>query len=265
MTDQQKGFSLLELLLVLAIFIVVSGSVFQLMNITQLRYRAEQQFLESFQGARLGVEVIVRDIHNTGYPPPDTFAGNLPLQPGGPTPPTYPAPVPWTDAVGILPNSANPDLQRRFAFGIAGVDSSGGGAEQVRSTCVVDTITPANSTCDFPTPWDLFLELDIDPENPNPDPVTGLVPQVEWVRYNLLRPGGGNTSTLYRTVSPKVVGTPPSNNQSIVPFVENILQDPTQPVGAANPAVFTFECDPKQLIAPGVCLAQHIKNIYIAL
>ncbi|MGH9862810.1 MAG: prepilin-type N-terminal cleavage/methylation domain-containing protein, partial [Candidatus Acidiferrales bacterium] len=41
MKKRQQGFSLLEVMLVLGIFLVVSGAVFELLNVAQLRYRAE--------------------------------------------------------------------------------------------------------------------------------------------------------------------------------------------------------------------------------
>jgi hypothetical protein len=125
------------------------------------------------------------------------------------------------------------------------------------------------------------LELDIDPENPNPDPTTGLVPQVEWVYYDVRPPVAPDvTSTLFRTMSPKILGASPIANPWNVPFVEEICQDPNVPLGGALPApalnapancggnnvaVFTYECDPNMIITPGVCLAEHIKNVYINL
>jgi len=250
MGDKQQGFSLVELMLVLVIFLVVTGAVFGLLDTAQTRYRAEQQFLESFQGARLGVELMVRDIHNAGYPPPYTFAGNL-GQP--PTPPAYP-PGSWT-----LPTLAPPDLQRRFAVGIVGVDAGG-----VNPNC---TVNGGPTPCTIPNAWDLILELDIDPENPNPDPVTGLSPQVEWVRYNLLRPAGAATSTLYRTVTAKVPGANPAATQDNIPFVEHVVQDPTAGASSSGPQLFTYECDPNQILFAGtqICLAEHVKNVYISL
>lgn len=244
MRKPERGFSLMELMLVLAIFLVVSGAVFELLNAAQIRYRAEQQFLESFQGARLGVDLIIRDIHNAGYPPPITFPGNFAKPP---TPAAYPAGT-WTD-----PLLAPAGVQSRFAIGILGVTAAGA----VSTTCTVNGgVTP----CAIPNAFDLILELDVDPENAAPAPL------IEWVRYNLPAPGGAATSTLFRTVRTKVVGGNPTSNPSIVPFVENVVQNSTQAVSATNPAVFTYECDPRQII-PGTnaCLAEHIKNVYITL
>jgi len=247
---KQQGFSLLELMLVMVIFLIVTGAVFGLLNSAQTRYRAEQQFLESFQGARLGVELMVRDIHNAGYPPPYTFAGNLPMPP---TPATYP-PGTWT-----VPALAPVALQPRFAVGILGVDAGG-----VNPNC---TVNGGATPCTIPNAWDLILELDTDPENPNPDPITGRTPQVEWVRYNLLRTAGAATSTLFRTVRPKIPGTNPAAAQDTIPFVENVVQTPGLALGATNPPLFTYECEPNRVVVAGtqICLAEHVRNVYVSL
>ena len=252
--NRQQGFSLIELMVVMVIFLIVTGTLFGLLDASQVRYRAEKQLLESFQGARLGMDLMVRDMHNAGYPPAYTFAGNLGTPP---TPATYP-PGTWT-----VPALAPADLQRRFAVGILGIGAAG-----VNPNC---TVNGGATPCLIPnanTPWDLILELDIDPENPLPDPITGLTPQVEWVRYTLQRPGGAATSTLFRTVGPKVAGVNPAAQPvSNIPFVENVVQDPAAGVGANNPALFTYECDPKYIVVPGtqICTAEHVKNVYISL
>lgn len=238
--QRQQGFSLLELMVVLVIFLIVSGAVFELLNVAQLRYRAEQQFLESFQGARLGVDLMVRDIHNAGYPPPYTFPGNLPLA-NPPTPASYPGGSTWED-----PLNAHVNVQAVFALGFVGVT-----AGAVSTTCLVDTVNPGASTCRLPSPWDLIIETDLDPERGD---------GIEWVRYNLVRTG--TTSTLFRTVRQKVVNGDPTANPSTVPFVEDIVQDPGAAISAANPPVFTYECDPA---SSTVCLAEDIKNVIITL
>ncbi len=250
-SNRQQGFSLIEMLVVVAIFLIVTGTLFGLLDASQVRYRAEQQLLESFQGARLGLELMTRDIHNAGYPPAYTFAGNLGTPP---TPAAYP-PGTWT-----VPALAPADLQRRFAVGILGVDAAG-----VNPNC---TVNGGATPCLIPSAWDLILELDIDPENPLPDPITGLTPQVEWVRYTLQRPAGTATSTLFRTVGPKVAGqNPAARPVSNIPFVENVVQDPGVGLGANNPAVFDYECDPKYIVVPGtqICAAEHVKNVYLSL
>jgi prepilin-type N-terminal cleavage/methylation domain-containing protein len=277
----QRGFSLVELLVVLVIFMIVTGAVFQLLNVAQVRYRAEKQFLESFQGARIGVDLMVRDIHNAGYPRPYIYAGNLPLQnpaspvvPSeaptyGPTPLTYdPLFVPWEE-----PTKAAPALQTRFAVGIVGVR---GGAVDLTCTVQADPTLPKGVTdCDVPNSFDVILELDIDPES-TPPPA---LPSIEWVRYQLCwvqadgtcdpdTKGPGDTTILVRAVDIKdAVSDPSAVVSSDVPFVENIVQDPTVtvgnllPDGTRNAAVFTYVC------AGGAasCTVEQIEDIIITL
>ncbi len=69
----QEGFSLLEMLVVVAIFAVITGVVFQLLDLAQRRYRVESAVLDSFQGARLAIDQMMRDVHASGYPPANQF------------------------------------------------------------------------------------------------------------------------------------------------------------------------------------------------
>jgi prepilin-type N-terminal cleavage/methylation domain-containing protein len=74
----QKGFTLLELLTALGIFLIVSGAAFTLLATSQQRSRTESQVLTSFQEARLGLDQIVRDVNNAGYPPATFFDASNP-------------------------------------------------------------------------------------------------------------------------------------------------------------------------------------------
>src|SRR5436305_14812034 len=66
----ERGFTLIEMLAALGIFLVVSGAAFTLLTSSQLQYQTETQVLNSFQEARLGLDQMVRDINDAGYPPP---------------------------------------------------------------------------------------------------------------------------------------------------------------------------------------------------
>ena len=75
---RQEGFTLIELLVSLGIFLLVIGAAFTLLGSSQNRYQAESQVLTSFQEARLGLDQIVRDVNDAGFPPPTFFNANFP-------------------------------------------------------------------------------------------------------------------------------------------------------------------------------------------
>lgn len=71
---RQAGFTLIELLTALGIFLLITGAAFTLLTSSQQRYQSDSQVLNSFQEARLGLDQMVRDINDAGYPPP-SFVG----------------------------------------------------------------------------------------------------------------------------------------------------------------------------------------------
>ncbi len=261
-----SGFSLIELMVVLVIFLIVTAAVFGLLNVAQVRYRSEQQFLDSLQGARTGLDQITRDIHRAGYPALNAY-DTVPQ-----TPPSL-----WTAAAGVPVT--------RIAVPIVGYR-----AGNIDQTCIVDTANPALSTCVIPGPFELILEADLDPEN------TVAPEQVEWVYYRVDTPGnalvsppnGGGadpvTRTLYRAVKPKVCGGPPwitspmtctpsgggpggDPRTNPTPFVDNVLNDPALYAGDPNEAVFRYRC--ADMNADGVpdttCTPENIAEVYIVL
>jgi prepilin-type N-terminal cleavage/methylation domain-containing protein len=93
-TIRQEGFTLIELLVALGIFLVITGAAFTLLGSSQQRYQTESQVLNSFQEARLGLDQIVRDVNDSGYPPPSFNAGDPTLFAISPFAwsPSYPGP-----------------------------------------------------------------------------------------------------------------------------------------------------------------------------
>jgi len=71
----QAGFTLIELLTALGIFLIVCGAAFTLLGASQQRAKTESQVLTSFQEARLALDQIVRDVNDSGYPPPSFSDG----------------------------------------------------------------------------------------------------------------------------------------------------------------------------------------------
>jgi prepilin-type N-terminal cleavage/methylation domain-containing protein len=77
---RQLGFTLIEMLVALGIFLLITGAAFTLLSSSQQRYQTESQVLTSFQEARLGLDQMVRDINDAGFPPPTFFSSSYPLQ-----------------------------------------------------------------------------------------------------------------------------------------------------------------------------------------
>jgi type II secretory pathway component PulJ len=61
------------MLVAVAIFTVITAGVFTLLDQSQQRYRSESEFLDAFQGGRIAVDQMTRDIHMAGYPPRNAF------------------------------------------------------------------------------------------------------------------------------------------------------------------------------------------------
>ena len=71
----QKGFSLIEMMVVLAIISIIMGSVFNSIDLTQRTSRSEQVKLDLTQQAREFVDQLTRDLRNSGYPYQRNMAG----------------------------------------------------------------------------------------------------------------------------------------------------------------------------------------------
>jgi prepilin-type N-terminal cleavage/methylation domain-containing protein len=75
---RQRGFTLVELLVALGIFLLITGAAFTLLGSSQKHSQTESQVLTSFQEARLGLDQIVRDVNDAGFPPPTFFQSAYP-------------------------------------------------------------------------------------------------------------------------------------------------------------------------------------------
>ena len=107
----QEGFTLLELLLSMGIFVIISGAAFGLLNTAQKRFQSEGQILSSFQEGRLALDQIVRDVNDAGYPALNQFSAAVPATSYAATPvawsPTYPT---TPCAIGTCTTPGNFDL-----------------------------------------------------------------------------------------------------------------------------------------------------------
>lgn len=123
---QQEGFSLVEMMVSVAVFTLLCGAVFGLLNVSQQRQRTESVMLDSFQEARLGLDQIVRDANDAGYPAGNQFTATPP--PNSSAANSYAAtPVAW-----------NPGY-------------------------TASAVCSVTATCVSPGNFDLIIETDIDP------------------------------------------------------------------------------------------------------
>ncbi len=208
---RQPGFTLIELLVALGIFLVITGAAFSLLGTSQKRYQTESQVLTSFQEARLGLDQIVRDVNDAGYPPPTYFDSSKPLL-------SVSWPFAWS------PGYPNTDCQ---------IATGGGGGNCTTAT--------AGDTA--PGDFDLIIETNPNPQDPSCIPNC----PVQWIRYQLQNTTP--LPTLMRGVSNKFTGGDPDayTAGALVPFVQNIVntqvvQNVTNPLvaqyQAAYPAIF---------------------------
>jgi prepilin-type N-terminal cleavage/methylation domain-containing protein len=190
-TIRQKGFSLIELLVALGIFLVVTGAAFTLLGNSQQRYRTESQVLNSFQEARLGLDQIVRDVNDAGYPPPAFLQAAFPNLSAS-------SPFAWS------PNYPGQSCQ-------------------------------LGAGCATPGDFDLIIET-----NPNPQDTTCAPNCVQWIRYVLQVPPLVPVPTLMRGAVPRASGADPAaafnGPNAPVPFVQNVVNSPAQPI-------FSYTCD----------------------
>jgi len=211
---RQRGFSLIELLVALGIFLLITGAAFSLLTSSQQRFQTDTQLLNSFQEARLGVDQMVRDINDSGFPPPSFTTGQAA---------SYAiTPFAWSVAAGY--STTPPPTPCHLG-------TAGGG------TCTT-SVTGDSAPGDF----DIIIET-----KPNPnaqEPSCSPTGPVQWIRYQLAGPNG---TTLMRGVANKQPGHDPDADTSaqLVPFVQNVVNNtPTLQIGqfqlfAAYPNIFT--------------------------
>jgi prepilin-type N-terminal cleavage/methylation domain-containing protein len=91
--ELQRGFSLVELMIVLVILLAISAAIFRVLNLATERSATEQTKLDMFQEAREFMDQMSRDLRLAGYPNARNFAPSILAEP-----PTTDARV----AVGIV-------------------------------------------------------------------------------------------------------------------------------------------------------------------
>jgi type II secretory pathway pseudopilin PulG len=123
------GFTILELVIATSMFMVISAAIFLLLQNVQIKLIGEQNVVPVLQESRVAMDLILRDIHRSGFPSPFEFS-----------------------ATPDDPSTAPTALQNLFSVGFVG---------QPNQACVV------GGTCVIPNGFDLLMESIPDPTNPN--------------------------------------------------------------------------------------------------
>ncbi len=75
--NSQRGFTLVEIMLVILILTIVMGVIFTDINTVQKRYRTEEAKLDVTQESREFLDQIVRDLRQTGFPGTKLYTYNV--------------------------------------------------------------------------------------------------------------------------------------------------------------------------------------------
>jgi len=222
----QAGFSLVELLVALGIFLIVTGAAFTLLSSSQQRYQTESQVLTSFQEARLALDQIVRDVNDSGYPPP-TLTDGVPADSAS-------SPFAWSLSAGY------PSTSCQIATG-------GGGS------CTTAT---ANNTS--PGDFDLIIETNPTPQtSPNVSWIRYQLLGTTLYRGTAPKASGGDpdaaTSTQLVPFVQNVI-----NNSSSAQIAQYKLRYPSMFPGGAPVPIFSYNCD--TAAAPSPCPAAVTYN-----
>src|SRR4026207_1952970 len=70
MPGRHKGFSLIEMMIVIVIVLIISGVILQVINLAGARSATEQTKTDVFQEAREFMDQMSRDLRQAGYPSP---------------------------------------------------------------------------------------------------------------------------------------------------------------------------------------------------
>jgi prepilin-type N-terminal cleavage/methylation domain-containing protein len=112
-TQKARGFTIIELLLAMAVFLVICGAMFELLQLSQRRYSTETQLSGSFQEVRLAMDQISRDVSDAGFPSAGMYSSSSNANLFAPAPvawsPNYPA-SPCSLGVSCSPTPGDYDL-----------------------------------------------------------------------------------------------------------------------------------------------------------
>jgi type II secretory pathway pseudopilin PulG len=95
---KSQGFTVVELMVATGIFLVLCGTMFELLQLSQKKYTNETQLSGAFQETRLAIDQITRDFNVSGYPAVSLYS----VIPADPSQYAI-GPVAWDPNYGVTP------------------------------------------------------------------------------------------------------------------------------------------------------------------
>ena len=232
----QSGFTIIELIVALGIFLVICGAAFALLGSSQKRFQSDSQLLNSFQEARLGMDQMVRDVNDAGFPPPSSF---------------------------VTANSANANFFASTPFAWSpGYATS--------TPCAVSV----GNNCTSPNEFDLIVETNITPHIPN-SPVYWVRYQLDTSTNTLKRGAipkvaGDDPVSDFNTANNMVPYVQNVMNNASAAQIAQFQASYPKIFPAGNPVpIFTYTCDTSTGPRPCSVAANHtpqnIRSVSITL
>ncbi|MBI3404103.1 MAG: prepilin-type N-terminal cleavage/methylation domain-containing protein [Acidobacteria bacterium] len=219
-----RGFSLLEVMVAVAIFTIITGAVFSLLTLSQQRYKEEQEFMDSFQTARLALDTITRDIHASGYP----AGGNFLPAVATANPQNVSFPFAWAPGYAV-------------AYPVAASCTVGG-------TC---------AAAGGPSAYDLIVEGQLDPAlSPNVQWVRYRLVGTTLMRGTAIKVAGGDPVALTQANEYPYVENVINNSAADMAQVQQNY--PAMFPGSVAVPIFTYTQDANP---PGGMAANDVRNI----
>jgi prepilin-type N-terminal cleavage/methylation domain-containing protein len=236
----QRGFTILEMLMAMGLFLIICAVMFELLNLSQKKYSSETQLTAAFQDARLAMDQIVRDFNMSGYPPVDLFS----ILPSNSQ--NYAiTPVAWSPGYNVTPQPAP-----------CQIGTAGGG------------------TCSTPGDYDLIIETRLSTDT-NVSWIWYHLDNTSNILYRTVVPKGGAGTDPLSTVQGSAAAVPflahvVNGNSSLTAAIT--AQYPSMFPGGQPQPVFQFTCDTPQgplsctsPLAANYNFPQNIRDVDITL
>jgi prepilin-type N-terminal cleavage/methylation domain-containing protein len=212
----QRGFTMLEMLVAMGIFLLICAAMFELLNLSQQKYNSETQLTAVYQDSRLAMDQIVRDVNASGYPSETLFS-------------PIPTAQPWRYAVGPVAWSPN----------------------YPASPCLIGT--GGGGTCATPGDYDLIVETRLSTASSADPPVSWIWYHLNGTtlyRTVVQKATGDPLSTVTSSAAQVAFLSNVVNNPGATQLAQITAQYPSMFPGGQPQPIFQYSCETPAGAAP---------------